>query len=214
MNKFTEHDQYFIPKYYSIRESNTHDDERKHTDRFQLEVYLYAKCLMNDHKYSKVIDVGCGSGYKLVHYLDEFDTLGIETEPCYSFLKETYPDRKWHLSGEPEISFPNTFLEADLVLCVDVIEHIRKPEELIKYLLSLNFKHCIISTPDRHVLSEHPRYRVKYAQAKFGPPVNSSHVREWGYDEFICFLSQYFNIVESHHGKKQLECQWHLCTKK
>lgn len=210
MNK----EKYFLPDNYQIRENNAHDDERKHTDQYQLEVYLFTKTFMKDRGYRKVIDVGCGSGYKLVHHLGEFDTLGIETEPCYSFLKETYPDRNWHISGEPEISFPSDHLDAEMVLCVDVIEHIRDPKLLIDYLLSLKFKHCIISTPDRHVLSEHPKYRERYSSAKFGPPINKTHVREWGYDEFICFLSQYFAIEESHHGRRQMECQWHVCTKK
>ena len=41
----------------------------------------------------RVIDVGCGSGWKLVNYLSkEFTTIGIETEPALSFLRRTYPD--------------------------------------------------------------------------------------------------------------------------
>jgi hypothetical protein len=40
-----------------------------------------------------VIDVGCGAGWKLVHYLaKEFKTIGVETEPAISFLRKTYPD--------------------------------------------------------------------------------------------------------------------------
>ena len=41
-----------------------------------------------------VIDVGCGSGWKLVNYLSkEFKTIGVETEPALSFLRKTYPDQ-------------------------------------------------------------------------------------------------------------------------
>jgi|688.fasta_scaffold1789531_2 hypothetical protein len=40
-----------------------------------------------------VIDVGCGAGWKLVHYLSkEFRTIGMETEPAISFLRKTYPE--------------------------------------------------------------------------------------------------------------------------
>lgn len=40
------------------------------------------------------IDVGCGSGWKLVKYLsEEFHTIGIETEPALSFLRKTYPEQ-------------------------------------------------------------------------------------------------------------------------
>jgi hypothetical protein len=40
------------------------------------------------------IDVGCGSGWKLVNILsNEFQTIGIETEPALSFLRNKYPDK-------------------------------------------------------------------------------------------------------------------------
>ncbi len=43
------------------------------------------------------IDVGCGSGWKLVNYLSgEFHTIGIETEPALSFLRKTYPDQVFY----------------------------------------------------------------------------------------------------------------------
>ena len=206
--------KYFLPDNYQARLNNSHDDERKHLDQYQREVYLYANNLMKRFKFKSVVDIGCGSGYKLIHYLGEYQTLGVETEPCFSYLKELYPSRDWRLSGQSETSFPSTQLCADLVLCVDVIEHIRDPEDLIGYLLLLDFKYCIISTPDRHVLANHPRFKQRYAQARLGPPINKTHVREWGYDEFVCFLSQFFSIIESCHGWDQIECQYHLCAKK
>jgi methylase of polypeptide subunit release factors len=69
------------------------------TDEYQKEVYMLARDIlqkMSKHSDKKltVIDVGCGSGWKLVHYLsDQFRTVGIDTEPAYSFLKKTYPDQ-------------------------------------------------------------------------------------------------------------------------
>ena len=40
------------------------------------------------------IDVGCGSGWKLVNILSaEFHTIGIETEPALSFLQNKYPEQ-------------------------------------------------------------------------------------------------------------------------
>ena len=40
------------------------------------------------------IDVGCGSGWKLVKYIsEEFRTIGIDTEPALSFLKKKYPNQ-------------------------------------------------------------------------------------------------------------------------
>ena len=48
----------------------------------------------NSERKLTVIDIGCGSGWKLVNYLSkEFETIGIETEPAISFLREKYPDK-------------------------------------------------------------------------------------------------------------------------
>ena len=68
---------------------------------FQKEVYLLAKFLLrrlseqdgNKGRKLGVIDVGCGAGWKLVHHLsNEFNTIGVETEPAISFLRKTYPN--------------------------------------------------------------------------------------------------------------------------
>jgi hypothetical protein len=45
-----------------------------------------------DRSVLTAIDVGCGSGWKLVKYIsEEFRTIGIDTEPALSFLKKKYP---------------------------------------------------------------------------------------------------------------------------
>ena len=60
---------------------------------------------MKKFRLNKVIDIGCGTGFKLIKYLGEFDTIGYETEPSIDFLKKTYPNRKWINSGKPSKTF-------------------------------------------------------------------------------------------------------------
>jgi 2-polyprenyl-3-methyl-5-hydroxy-6-metoxy-1,4-benzoquinol methylase len=82
--------------------NNTHFDDTTLTGQYQKEVYMLARDLLRkmstlpDNMVRKltVIDVGCGSGWKLVNYLSrEFKTIGIETEPALSFLRKTFPDQ-------------------------------------------------------------------------------------------------------------------------
>ena len=94
------------------------------------DVYLTALHLMRKSSdgNGKVIDVGCGSGYKLVHYISkEFQTLGIETEPALSFLRKTYPNHEWINSGKPSETGPQNgaINGCHVGICADVIEHIR-----------------------------------------------------------------------------------------
>lgn len=201
-------DKYCLPGNYIINDPPMHYIDLKETDRWQLEVYLFCKKIMEDRSLKSIIDVGCGSGYKLVHYLGNYDTIGFETEPCISFLRETYPTKKWINSGEPEKSFVECTTKTDVVICSDVIEHIVDPSNLIKFLLSIDAKYYIISTPCRDVLVKYHGYNP------YGPPKNKCHVREWTMDELKLYLSQEFTILESHYAKDQHECQFHLLTKK
>ena len=101
-----------------------------------------------------------------------------------------------------------------MVICSDVIEHIVNPDDVVDYLLSLNSKYYIISTPCREILCTHPKFSNYFSRSWNGPPINPCHVREWTMTEFTRYLSKKFNIISSHYGISQIECQYHLLTKK
>lgn len=200
---------------YQINHNVGHHVDNHYTDEGQKEVYEYAKKIATEKKYKTIVDVGCGSGFKLIKYFSDFKTIGYEVEPAISFLRENYPDREWRDSGEAEKSFNYDGQEkCDLVICSDVVEHIENPDSLLEYLKSFNAKAIIISTPCREVLCKSEKYRGTYGGTYNGPPINRCHVREWTSSEFINYLSQHFNVKESKLGEQQIECQFHLITNK
>ena len=204
-------DSYNIQNYLANQHPDHHIDIGW-KDEGQKEVYLFCKDFMKSNHLNTVVDVGCGSGYKLTTILNEFDTIGIETEPCYSYLTQTYPSKKWLKSGEVEKSFMSYdwIKNPDVVICSDVIEHIINPDNLVDYLLSLNSKYYIISTPCRKVLCTHPKFTNIYKKSWTGPPINTCHVREWTMEEFQQYISKKFTIISSHYCENQIECQYHL----
>jgi 2-polyprenyl-3-methyl-5-hydroxy-6-metoxy-1,4-benzoquinol methylase len=195
---------YGIHENYFININPMHHIDIEFEDEFQKEVYLFADKFMVKNNLNSVIDVGCGSGFKLINILGKYDTIGIETEPCLTFLKEKYTDKKWLQSGKSEISFINYEIKSDLVICSDVIEHILNPDELILFLKNLKSKYYILSTPCRKVLVE------DYGRIDNGPPNNNCHIREWTMTELVKYLSLNFNILESHYCLLQKNCQFHL----
>lgn len=203
-------DKYSIPLNYKIRENNAHHNDMDETDKYQKEVYLYVKSFMETNNLKKVIDIGCGSGYKLIKYLGNFETIGYETEPCISFLRNKYPNNTWINSGESEKSFgENNNLQCDIIMASDVIEHIRDPNKLIEFMKTFNTKYFLISTPCRKILAETmPKWAGKNIN---GPPKNEAHIREWTYEEFIMYLNKHFKVLHSELGKEQKACHWHLC---
>jgi len=184
-----------------------HFDDSGYTDQSQDEVYSFAHKLLLKNGWSSIVDIGCGSGFKLIKYFDRFETVGVETEPCISHLRKRYPNKIWVDSGEAERSFSTFQKNTDLVICSDVIEHIIDPDRLIAYIKSFTFKQLVISTPDRKMLKDHINEAAWY-----GPPINMCHVREWSFEEFNSYLNGHFKNVSGYHCKTQFECMFFTCS--
>ena len=150
-------------------------------DEWQLSVYEYAASLAHTLSNPSIVDVGCGSGYKLINLLSQYDTTGIEIEPAYSWLLKQYPNRKWMLFDTTDPSM----LHADIVICSDVIEHIKDPDDLMGFLKKMQFRYLILSTPERDAVA---------GKKDFGPPENTHHYREWNAAEFKQYVQQWFRV--------------------
>ncbi len=175
---------YHIAVGYRHRQETVYFDDTALTDEWQREVYLEAATLMARNQLSTVYDVGCGSGYKLITYLGQYDTIGFDLPETVAFLRKKYPDRKWI----SELSDVGT-AKADLVICADVIEHVLDPNILLDFLTTVCGHYLVLSTPDRSLLHS------QKSDLFLGPPMNPYHVREWTFDEFAAYISEHFDIV-------------------
>ena len=78
-------------------------------------------------------------------------------------------------------------LSGDIVNCSDVIEHVLDPDELLNNIKKIkNVKYIFISTPDRNLI---------YSE-RFGPPYNTSHIREWTFEELKSYISKHFDVID------------------
>ena len=194
---------YCIRPDYRARKEYVHCDKTAESSKeCQKEVYYLAKKIMEKYGYKRILDLGCGSGYKLVTYFGDFETIGFEIEPTLSWLKEKYPNKRWELSD-----FAKPFEEpVDLVICSDVIEHVLDPDKLLRWISLVDCKVIVFSTPDRTILVKNHRGREK------GPPRNKFHIREWNYKEFERYIGKWFTIIEHIHMKKENMCQVVVCS--
>jgi len=177
-----------------------HFDDTQNADEWQKEVYLLAASIATSNNYLSVVDVGCGSAYKLVNYLGSCKITGIETGATFEWLKQNYPNEQWLLFEETNSST----LHTDLVICSDVIEHIKNPDELMRFIQSIQSKQIIFSTPERN---------MQAGPADFGPPENPSHYREWSAEEFRNYVSQWFHIEEQRIFNDRSVTQVIVCKK-
>ena len=195
-------DCYGIQRLYRARLDNKPHDDTRLRDQHQLEVYLHALGLMKKHGMRTVVDLGCGSAYKLMTYLSDYDTVGLELPPTVEHLRQQYPDRSWNVC---DFNRP-TDIDADVLICADVIEHLADPDELMRFITSCTYRFLVISTPDRSLL-----YRP-WQRGYYGPPRNRAHVREWTFREFRRYLSPHVRILIHRITNLAQHTQMAICT--
>ena len=195
---------FYIKPTYISRTIYTHYNDQKSEDEWQLEVYLHALGLMKKYAFRKVVDLGCGSGYKLMHYLSDYKTTGLELKENLAYLRKKYPDRKWLKSD----FFKNYKIKTDVLICSDVIEHLVDPDELLEYIKKISFKYLVLSTPDRSLIYD------KEMKFNDGPPRNPAHVREWTYDEFAQYIGKHFDIIDHRVTNMQQGTQMIIAKKR
>ena len=177
-------ERYNIKTSYTARKEERFLSQKLEVAKDQNMTYKYAKKLAIEKGYKKIADVGCGSGYLLMKYFGEFDTISYDLPGNVAWLNMKYPERKWVVSDlnlKPEET-------PDLVICADVIEHVLEPNAFVEWIKNLGAKELIFSTPQRDTLNpvKHPTN---------GPPANKYHIREWNYEEFNKYMLRFFTIV-------------------
>jgi len=189
---------------YFARRSEVFNDTTEKTDEWQLEVYLRAAALMREHGLRSVVDLGCGSGYKLLKYLGGWETTGIEVPRMVDWLREHHPDRRWLTSDLTD----GASRECGLLLCVDVLEHLLDPDAMLDFIDAVRADWIVLSTPDRSLLYG------RRQRGWWGPPHNPGHVREWSFREFGAYVGSRFVILEHLVTNRAQATQMIVCTKK
>ncbi len=181
--------------YLSQTKWHHHDDTEHHNDDHQHKVYESARAILDNFNFNRVLDIGCGSGFKLVKYFKDCEFVGLEIEPTLTWLRDKYPEHKW-LESDFETKLPSF----DIIICSDVVEHLTNPDELMNFINNIDFKFLVISTPERDA--------IQIYQKGFmwdGPPLNLSHCREWSYEEFNEYVSKFFDVRRQFMIKNKAE---------
>jgi SAM-dependent methyltransferase len=183
LNIVGKRESYFIHEGYTHRDTPAYFNDAIYLDDWQDEVYRFAREVADQHELRSVVDIGCGSAYKLLKYFHDRVTLGVDVEETCTRLQKRSPDRQWAIS---DFSSDNT-PRADLVIASDVIEHLPNPDFLLQYIGWIAPKYVVISTPDRNLYRNGTHH---------GPPSNPTHLREWNMAEFHAYLSEFMEIAE------------------
>jgi len=189
-------ENYYIHDGYRHRTQYAYYDDRSNSDGWQNEVYVYAREIADAHRLDTVIDIGCGSAFKLLKYFKDCKTIGLDVPETFETLRRRYPERHWAISNFSDPHPP----QAQLVIASDVIEHLLDPDALLEYILTIQPRYVIISTPDRNLMR---------AGTGNGMPANPHHMREWSMAELHAYLAEYLEIDEHFHSNA---AQWTQCV--
>lgn len=155
----------------------------------------------------KIIDIGCGGGFGSNVLSQEADFVwGIDKSiPNIQWAKEVFTRDKNGVYYSPQVSFevldpltdPREIMAFDIVVCVEVIEHVNEYEKLLAFIKRIckkdksgNFMELpdatkvFISTPNRN----HSKHSIEITK-------NKAHVREWTPAELYGILSRHFKYV-------------------
>lgn len=155
----------------------------------------------------KICDVGCGGGIGSNILSQEADFVwGIDiAEPSIKFAKVMFTRHKNNIYYNPQLTFdvvdirdePRELMAFDILVCIEVIEHIDDYNTVLNFLKRLckKDKHgdhleppagtiVYISSPNRNALRKSGK-----------KPYNRRHVREWAPDELYAVLVKHFKYV-------------------
>lgn len=150
----------------------------------------------------------------LIRNLPLQDALEVACGPGFStqYLTRTRPDLNWRASDEDEQLViearqknPNLVITAesiyhldrlddslDLVIALEVLEHLAEPERALRELKRVTKKYCLVSVPREPLWRILNIFRGSYLNHLGNTP---GHINHWSSAGFKKLVSPYFKIV-------------------
>lgn len=163
------------------------------SESYQYPVYRLAGKLITRDAIERVIDVGCGVATKLAQLAVEHprvEFVGIDQPATIEFCRRRYRFGRWIADNLEDPDPALAGISGDLVICSDVIEHVRDPDILLAYLKrrTRNGGCVLLSTPERDLL--------RGRECDHSP--NRYHVREWNRHELQAYLRASGFLIQEH----------------
>lgn len=99
-----------------------------------------------------IVDIGCGTGANLASFSDHYERVGIDTSPDAIALARARFPRIRFLEGHAPADLGNTVARADLILLMDVLEHVHDDVRLLREILAAIKPGCrVLITVPAHI---------------------------------------------------------------
>lgn len=148
-----------------------------------------------DRKVERFLDVGCGEGYLagwLASRLRPASASAIDLSPqMMRQATATFGGVRFLSGSASELPFPSrTF---DLVSCLELLEHVPAPEQVIREVRRVCRNAAIFAVPREPIWRALNLARGAYWSALGNTP---GHLQHWSRGAFVRMLGGYFRVVE------------------
>lgn len=141
----------------------------------------------------KVLDAGCGEGFvsqAILEFVPDADILGIDfQDTAIEIAKERVKGVKFRQANIYQMPFEDKSF--DVVLCSEVLEHLKYPENAISELIRVSKQYIIITVPAEPWFCLGNLLVLKNIR-RLGNPID--HINHWTYKGFKKFLRNSFAV--------------------
>lgn len=151
------------------------------------------KKVLSDIEVKRILEVGCGAGLSTQRLKKFLKDKEFEASELRESLIKTAQERNPELEIKQESIYQlkrdsNSF---DLVIALEVLEHLEKPEAAVAELHRVTSKYCLVSVPHEPIWRILNICRFKYLR-DFGN--TSDHLQHWSKKQLVKFISPYFKV--------------------
>jgi 2-polyprenyl-3-methyl-5-hydroxy-6-metoxy-1,4-benzoquinol methylase len=140
-----------------------------------------------------VLDVGCGEGFTIERLLwmdGHVPVQGVDYDwPALLEARAKHP-RIFFQMGDI-LRLPYAASAFELVLCLEVLEHLAQPKLALEEVGRVSAGHCLISVPNEPFFMLSNLLRGKNVRAWGNDP---EHIQRWTGGRFLRMLSQRFTV--------------------
>lgn len=142
-----------------------------------------------------ILDAGCGEGFVLGYLKKQGltpDLTGVDvSETALSAGLSIFPGLKLMKGSLYELPFADESF--DIVLCLEVLEHLAAPEKAIEEIFRVSKKYCLVSVPNEPFFTLANMVSGNHFKT-FG--FEPEHVNFWGEKKFRNLISNYAEVVK------------------
>jgi SAM-dependent methyltransferase len=144
-----------------------------------------------------ILEVGCGEGYVLAELQAaqiEAHLVGIDlSEPAIEAARRrVHPPAELRVGDARHVSSLLSGLQPDLVMMLEVLEHLDDPESMLGDLATLSTDHVLLSVPREPLFRGLNLLRLKNVRDLGNDP---EHVNHWSTRAFVEFVETQLDIV-------------------